>query len=161
MHLGLTSGSESLLFFGLGHGMRFIVSLPLRFQGNLDHQARWAPRASLVSVWDQGFFFLCSVPGLERGRALLSCCSATVCGCAPTEGWKAGKSGKDNEKGLGTLPSGDLQASPWRYSDLTANIQSFHGAGDPANLLWCQGGEAAFPRARNLEPGGTGLLVDH
>lgn len=141
--------------------MRFTVSLPLRFQGNLEHQVRRAPRVSLVNVWDQGLFFLCSVPGLERGRALLSCCSAIGCGCASTKGWKAGKSGKDNEKSLGTLPSGGLQASPWGYSDLTANIWSFRGAGDPANLLQCQEGEAAFPGARNLEPGGTGVLVDH
>ncbi|XP_014988177.3 ficolin-3 isoform X4 [Macaca mulatta] len=29
-----------------GHGVGLRASLPLRFQGNLDHQARWAPRVS-------------------------------------------------------------------------------------------------------------------
>lgn len=140
--------------------MRFTVSLPLRFQGNLEHQVRRAPRVSLVNVWDQGLFFLCSVPGLERGRALLSCCSAIGCGCAPTKGWKAGKSGKDNEKGLGTLPSGGLQASPWGLLRPHSQHLVFPWV-FPANLLQCQEGEAAFPGARNLEPGGTGVLVDH
>lgn len=129
--------------------MRFTVSLPLRFQGNLEHQVRRAPRVSLVNVWDQGLFFLCSVPGLERGRALLSCCSAIGCGCASTKGWKAGKSGKDNEKGLGTLPSGGLQASPWGYSDLSQHLVFPWGrrSSEPAPV---PGGRGSLPRSQEL-----------
>lgn len=52
MKLGFEPLAPSLLFlFGPGHGVGLRASLPLRFQGNLDHQARWAPRVSQVSKW--------------------------------------------------------------------------------------------------------------
>lgn len=65
----LTSGSGSLLAFQPWHRVGLKTSLPLGFQGHLDHRARWAPRVSPVSVWDWGLFsFLCFCPWTREGN---------------------------------------------------------------------------------------------
>lgn len=150
--------------FGLGHGMRFIVSLPLRFQGQPGPPGKMSPKGEPGECVGSRTLLSLLCPWAREGKGsawLLLSHWLWLCPHRGMEGWEEWERLFPIEKGLGTLSSGGLQASPWGYSDLTANIRSFCGAGDPANLLQCQEGEAAFPGARNLEPGGIGVLVDH
>lgn len=72
------------------------------------------------------------------------------------EGWEE----RGGLEGPGHSTLGQFSGIPLGVSDLRANMSPFPGAGNPANLLRCQEGEAAFAGARNLESVGAGVLVD-